>query len=117
MRVIVCGGRNYNDVREVDAALDPLLARHGKDGLTIVTGGASGADSLAYMWACEHGVRFERFPADWRQGKKAGPIRNQQMLDAGADLVVAFPGGSGTADMVRRAIRDLVSVQRAGVAP
>ena len=42
---------------------------------------------------------------DWKKyGKKAGPLRNQQMLEEGKpDLVVAFPGGNGTADMVRRA--------------
>jgi len=102
--VIVTGGRSYNDMRAVDAALDPLLAQHGKGGIVIVTGGASGADFLAYMWACEHGVRCEKHPADWRRwGKSAGPRRNQAMLDAGADVVMAFPGGAGTADMVRRA--------------
>ena len=43
--------------------------------------------------------------ADWaKHGRKAGPIRNQRMIDEGRpDLVVAFPGGTGTADMVERA--------------
>ena len=45
-------------------------------------------------------------PADWtKHGKAAGPIRNQKMLDECPDLVVAFPGGKGTADMVRRAMK------------
>jgi hypothetical protein len=49
-------------------------------------------------------VREAAFPADWkRHGKSAGPLRNQEMLDAAPDLVIAFPGGRGTADMVRRA--------------
>jgi hypothetical protein len=45
------------------------------------------------------------YPADWaKHGRAASPIRNQQMLDEGRpNLVVAFPGGRGTADMVRRA--------------
>ena len=41
-----------------------------------------------------------------RIGKKAGPLRNQRMLDEGKpDLVVAFPGGGGTKDTVRRAVQ------------
>lgn len=62
---------------------------------------------MASEWAAKrHGEVIERpFPADWvTLGKAAGPIRNQQMLDeAKPDWVVAFPGGNGTADMVRRA--------------
>lgn len=45
------------------------------------------------------------YPANWlKYGRMAGAMRNQQMLDEEeVDLVVAFPGGKGTADMVRRA--------------
>jgi hypothetical protein len=65
---------------------------------------ASGADSLAHEAARDQGRRCEVFHADWeRHGKAAGPIRNQAMIDAGADLVIAFPGGRGTADLIRRA--------------
>jgi hypothetical protein len=54
--------------------------------------------------------------ADWSIGRKAGPIRNQRMLDEHApDLVVAFPGGRGTADMVRRARKSGVEVAKIGI--
>lgn len=100
MRVIVCGGREYTEtdvVWSVLHAFDP-------DRVIIVHGDARGADSLADHVARGFGFKTDPHPADWqRHGKGAGPIRNQQMLDAGADLVVAFPGGRGTADMVRRA--------------
>lgn len=71
----------------------------------IVSGCARGADTLGIEWAEANGIEVARFPADWHtHGRAAGPIRNQQMLDEGKlDLVVAFPGGRGTADMVRRA--------------
>ena len=99
-RVIVCGGRNYRDRNRVAAVLGRLDP--GTD--IIVHGGAPGADRLAADVAAERGFAVEEHPADWdRHGKAAGPIRNQQMLDAGADLVIAFPGGRGTADMKRRA--------------
>jgi hypothetical protein len=70
---------------------------------TVVHGGAKGADALAGRWADAREVNTEVFYADWARGKRAGPERNQRMLDSKPDLVVAFPGGRGTADMVRRA--------------
>ena len=72
---------------------------------TVIEGDARGADRMAGEWAQCHGVQNLKFRAEWEKlGRKAGPIRNQLMLDEGRpDLVVAFPGGRGTADMVRRA--------------
>ena len=98
MRVVVCGGRDYANRSAVGGVLGML-----HDGVTIVHGAAPGADSLAAEEAALRGLDVEAHPADWAaHGKAAGPIRNQRMLDAGADLVIAFPGGRGTADMVRR---------------
>lgn len=71
--------------------------------ITIISGGAKGADSLAIEWAKARGVTYEVHPAQWDvHGKAAGPIRNQEMIDAGIDLLVAFPGGRGTAHMISR---------------
>ena len=83
-----------------------LDALHTARGVTaIISGCARGADTLGIEWAEARGMEVARFPADWEtHGRAAGPIRNQQMLDDGKpDLVIAFPGGRGTADMVRRA--------------
>jgi hypothetical protein len=68
-------------------------------------GTAPGADAHAANWALKNRVPIKAWKADWRQhGNAAGPIRNQQMIDEGKpDLVIAFPGGRGTADMVQRA--------------
>lgn len=97
-RVIVSGGRHYDDEQFLFEALDRVRPRH------IVHGNASGADSLAGRWAEARGVPQTRYPAQWkRYGKKAGPLRNNQMATDGADLLVAFPGGAGTADMVSAA--------------
>lgn len=103
MRVLVCGGREYDDWRTICWALDQY-ARN-KPPATIIQGGAKGADFLAKVWAKYMAVDCEEYPADWKKhGKAAGGIRNQQMLDEGKpDIVVAFPGGAGTADMIRRA--------------
>jgi hypothetical protein len=101
MRVIVCGGRTYGNRWRV---FDTLDAIHSATPITaLIHGNAHGADNLADDWAmgkCE----TLTFPPLWEvYGKSAGPKRNQQMLEAKPDLVVAFPGGRGTADMVRRA--------------
>lgn len=72
----------------------------------VIHGGAQGADRIAREWCICRKVECRGYAADWkRHGRAAGPIRNQRMLDDGKpDLVIAFPGGRGTADMVRRAI-------------
>lgn len=103
MRVLVCGGRDYADGYRVHEVLRGLHKEHGIT--CLIEGGATGADSLARRWASNAGIVACRFDADWRNhGPSAGPKRNQQMLDEGKpDLVVAFRGGRGTADMCRRA--------------
>lgn len=101
--VLVCGGRDYNDRGRLFSVLDRA---HGANLIEcLVHGCARGADSMAETWARERGVPVERYPALWEDhGRRAGPIRNQLMLDdSKPDLVIAFPGGAGTADMVRRA--------------
>lgn len=103
MKIIVCGGRNYADVDHVWRVLSDL---DDVEGITsIAHGGATGADSEADLWAKHNRKSVQAFRARWRQeGKAAGPLRNQRMLDQfQPDVVVAFPGGKGTADMVRRA--------------
>lgn len=107
MRVLVCGGRDYQDEVRVAAVLS------GIGGISqIIHGGARGADDLARVWAIRSGIPDRQFSANWTRGRMAGPIRNQRMLDEGKpDLVVAFPGGRGTADMVRRARAAGIAVQ------
>lgn len=116
MRVLVTGGRDYADRQAVFHELDALQSKHGY--LVVIQGGANGADSFARMWCCQKKqcdmVMMINVPADWRtHGKAAGPIRNQAMLDeCRPNLVLAFPGGRGTADMVRRAEAAGVPVTR-----
>ena len=103
MRLLVCGGREFTNDRLLAETLDAL--RREREITHVIAGGARGADSRAADWAVAQGIPCEVYMADWEGiGRKAGPIRNQRMLDEGKpDLVVAFPGGRGTADMVRRA--------------
>jgi hypothetical protein len=104
MRVIVCGGRDFNDETAAWNLLSHVFDDRGEPDL-IIHGGAKGADAIAGDYANRTKTKCQVFPANWkRDGKAAGPIRNQRMLAEGKpDLVVALPGGKGTADMVRRA--------------
>jgi hypothetical protein len=69
----------------------------------IISGAAPGVDTVAIDWAITNWCSLDEYPANWkRHGRRAGFIRNKQMLDEGKpDLVIAFPGGNGTANMVR----------------
>lgn len=108
MRVLVCGGRDYGDAGiEMATIRLTLLALHeGPDGpiTHLFHGNARGADSEAARLCRDFRIPTFACPANWKKhGKRAGPIRNQNMLGNQPDIVVAFPGGRGTADMVRRA--------------
>lgn len=96
--VLVCGGRDYADREHVFAVLDWLDSR--SPITRLVHGGARGADRLAAEWAHSKLIPVQAYPGDWSQGRSAGPRRNEQMLaDAKPNVVVAFPGGKGTAHM------------------
>jgi hypothetical protein len=103
MRVLVCGGRRFSDAQRLGAFLGGL--EHHAKITAIIHGGATGADYLAGKYAEWRNVDTMVFPAEWDlHGKAAGPLRNQRMLDEGKpDVVISFPGGKGTADMIRRA--------------
>jgi len=103
MRVIVSGGREFTDEDMLFAALDRF---HAEQPISLlIHGAARGADTLAGAWAKSRSVPVAAFPADWtKHGRAAGPIRNRQMLDEGRpDAVIAFPGGTGTANMKSQA--------------
>lgn len=117
--IIVCGGRDYEDRERVFHALDML---HAREPITLIVHGACrrsgeremcGADRWAHQWALARGVKPEPHPAEWDMwGEKAGPMRNKQMAEMGAHGCVAFPGGRGTANMVRHAERFGIPVWR-----
>ena len=108
VKVLICGGRKWNRRELTFRALDFLHQRH--QFRAVIHGAASGADTLASEWAHSRGIKVYEYPAKWRPphlngqlDREAGFKRNQMMLDMEQpDLVIAFPGTSGTADMMRR---------------
>lgn len=97
----VCGGRNLTDSRFVRDVLNDHVRL---DDVVVHGDCEGGADRLANAWAIEHGRHVVRVPAQWKQrGRGAGPQRNAVIAALPLRLLIAFPGGSGTADMVKQA--------------
>lgn len=101
-RIAITGGRDTDRALVSEALLAIGLCPED----TLLHGACRGADLLAASIASSMGVPTEPFPADWaRYGRAAGPIRNEQMLRTGVGILVAFPGGTGTANCVQMAQR------------
>lgn len=110
MKLLICGGRDFDDVEFIITQLGRL---HQNRQITeLIHGAAKGADTICSLWAKEMDIPVRPFPADWKtHPRAAGPIRNQQMLTEGKpDALFAFPGGKGTADMVNRSKKVLPEV-------
>lgn len=132
MKVLVCGGRrfaikpNKNDypihadfrraeqryALERNALVAYLTTWHSQKPISLlIHGDAPGADRAAGDWASDTGVQEVRCPANWRHfEKRAGFLRNGAMLLLQPDVVIAFPGGPGTADMMAQAMNKGIRV-------
>lgn len=103
------GGKSYGETR---AASDreyfvKVVSSHEGGIEKIVSGGATGADTLAKWYAGKYGIPFEEFPANWdRFGRAAGPMRNKQIVEA-ADIMIAFMAkrSKGTRNAVDQMIK------------
>lgn len=101
MTVAIVGSRTFNDKALFYEKCDYYL-QNIQHGLIIVSGGASGADSLAFQYAMDHKINFILMKADWNKyGKPAGIIRNEEMAKI-SEVALAFWDGSsrGTAHMI-----------------
>lgn len=102
-RVIICGGRTYNDHKhaynELDELNRELCITH------VIEGGALGADRIGRKWAYERNIPYTTVEAEWNKfGKRAGYLRNKRMRDEfNPDAIIAMPGGVGTQMMINLA--------------
>lgn len=139
MRWLVCGGRDFGDLSshvrngpewlrsekeywwgkgQLDRLAEQRSVFFNPNGnwmpfdIEIIHGGARGGDRIGDEWAVLNWCNIHEFKADWEKyGKRAGYLRNVQMLEEGKpDLVIAFPGGTGTAMMVDLALKAGVEV-------
>lgn len=121
VRVAVIGSREFTDYERAKRALDPLIgwieSKHPGVPLVIVSGGAKGADTLAKMYADDHGIPIDVVYARWTiYGKRgadgAGLLRNT-MMAAIVHYCIAFHknNSSGTADMIDKCRANKVLVR------
>ena len=110
IRILVTGSRNWTDKVTIAKAIREAWLVEGRPyGVTVVHGGARGADYIAGVYARRLGFNVEVHEADWDIfGKAAGPMRNKEMVDAGADVCLAFiknesKGATGCAAMAEKA--------------
>ena len=116
-KVLVCGSRNWGDSNLIYRRLNELREKHGA--LIVIHGSASGADTAADCWGRDFAAEVRRFPAEWKKhGRRAGPIRNSEMVAELPDLVLAFTHdmarSRGTADTVRKARLRRIAVEVIG---
>ena len=109
MRVIICGGRDFYNHETVFDVLNRVHSRSFEIG-HVITGGAPGADTIANKWAEQWTINHTIVYAKWKQGSDAGPARNTRMLLLKPHLVIAFPGGPGTANMIGQAHNALIPI-------
>jgi len=98
MKLCIFGSRNFADYKLLKEKVDKI---HLETPISeIVSGKAKGADSLGEIWAKENNIPIKEFPADWLLGKKAGPLRNEEMAQY-CDKAIGFSvnNSRGTANM------------------
>lgn len=99
--VLVCGSRDWRSQVQIETGLREAAAKAREFGrqMTVITGGASGADQIGEIVARRLGFEVEVVPAQWSTfGRRAGFLRNKQMIEREPDLVLAFQkyGSTGT---------------------
>lgn len=102
-KILICGSRDWTDTQEIFEIIDSLPS-----GSIVITGAARGADRIAEKLAKEKGLVVESYPANWDKfGKRAGYLRNIEMLDQNPDRVYAFPLGEskGTNHTIKESIK------------
>ena len=107
-RVIIAGCRDfYNYVTLKERCEYYLQNKMKTHNVIIVSGHATGADSLGEKFAADHNLKCELYPADWeRHGRAAGPIRNEEMAEVSDALIAFWDGKSrGTRSMIEIARR------------
>lgn len=105
MKMIVAGGRDYNNEAHVFCVLDDIYKVHNIRISEVVCGMAQGADLLGFKWALKNEIPVKEFQPNWKEyGPAAGPIRNRQMAEYADGLVAFWDNRSkGTADMITQA--------------
>lgn len=104
-RVIIAGGRDFDDYENMSTKLNELFKdpnTFNNKAIKIISGMAKGADTLAIRYADEHKLTQILFPANWKSYPRiAGFLRNEDMLSVATHLIAFWDGKSnGTKHMI-----------------
>ena len=116
MKIGIVGYRHFNDYSKLESYLNTYISNNKIDinNLIIISGGASGTDTLAKQYADAYGISFIVYPAEW--GKYGSPqaayIRNQLIVDE-SEIIIAFlhSNSRGTYDTINRAKKKNIPVE------
>jgi hypothetical protein len=105
-RILVTGSRDW----DAPSIIEHTLSKYSEPDAVLVSGACpTGADNIAEgLWEYWH-LPVERHPAKWTEfGKKAGFLRNKEMVELGADICLAFirnesKGATHTVNLARKA--------------
>ncbi len=106
--IVIAGGRGFDDYDYLQHCMDAVKYLYSDHEITVVSGGARGADTLAEQWAGEQHLVFNEMNADWeRFGKRAGLLRNHDMAKIGNVLCAFWDGKTrGTRNMIGEAMKE-----------
>lgn len=113
-KVIVAGGRDFNDYNLLKTKLDRILCnKRNTHQICILSGKATGADSLGERYAYENGFQVLSFPANWNlYGRQAGVKRNAEMANEANALIAFWDGEShGTKHMIEIATKKGLNIR------
>jgi len=113
MRVIIAGGRDFNDYTKLKEYCNHSFQNIDKSNIEIISGTCSGADLLGEQYASDLNLKIKKFPANWDKfGKGAGFKRNTEMAEY-ADALIAFWDGEskGTMHMINLAYKNGIQVK------
>lgn len=112
MKTAIVGSRGITDYGQL------LKAVEGTAITEVISGGAMGVDKMAERYAKEKNLPLTIIRPDWRKGKEAGPMRNQQIVEAADQVIAIWDGQSkGTADTIRRARKAGKPIKIAQITP
>lgn len=102
MNIIIAGCRDFYNYDFFKSNVEAIFSGIQEE-ITIIEGGAKGADYLAKQYAIENKIKYKEYPADWEKyGKKAGILRNLEMSKVGNMLIAFWDNVStGTKNMIK----------------
>ena len=118
MKILICGSREFTDYGHFVRNMNEYLSSADLSKIEIVSGGARGADTFAEQYAADRGIKFTKFPADWKKyGRSAGYVRNVEMAkycSGPKNCCVGFWDGKslGTKHMFNTALKERMSVMK-----